>query len=149
MALAPLAPVAPVGPVGPVAPAGPVKPIPPAAPRLVSTTGDGINLEVIPRLDVVRDPINVDPEKLIQVTDLVGLKQTGYINGRAYFGSVFLKDGVRYAGVYETAGDLIQVYDTLQESITSRITTPPDAIPKYGTDTRSNNPNLNIPGTPQ
>lgn len=124
-------------------------PIPPAAPRLISTTGDGVNLEVIPRLSVVRDPIDVDPERLIQVTDLVGLKQTGYVNGRAYFGSVFFKGGVRYAGVYETAGELIQVYDTLQESIAAQVTTAPDAIQRSGTDTRSNNTNLNIPGTPQ
>lgn len=124
-------------------------PISPAAPRLINTTGTGANLEVIPRLDVIRDPVDIRPDRLIQVTDLVGLKQTGYINGRAYFGSVFFKDGVRYAGVYETAGELIQVYDTLQESITSQIVTPPDAIQKSGTDTRSNNPRLNIPGTPQ
>lgn len=124
-------------------------PIPPAAPRLINTTGEGVNLEIIPRLDVVRDPIDVAPDRLIQVTDLVGLKQTGYVNGRAYFGAVFFKDGVQYAGFYETVGELVRVYDTLQESISARVVTPPNAIQRSGTDTRSNNPNLNIPGTPQ
>ena len=55
---------------------------------------------------------------------------------------------VRYAGVYETPGQLIQVYDTLQESIDAEVTTPPSAIQRSGTDVRSNNPRLNIPGTP-
>ena len=86
---------------------------------------------------------------MIQVTDLVGLKQTGYYDGRPYYGSVFYRDGIRYAGQYQTAGDLIQVYDTLQESIDARITTPPSAILRQGTDTNSNNPRLNIPDTPE
>ena len=97
---------------------------------------------------IVVDPI-VEPQKLIQVTDLVGLKQTGYVDGRAYYGSVFYKDGVRYAGFYETPGDLVQVYDTLQESIDARVTTPPSAIQRQGTDVTSNAPRLNIPGTPE
>jgi len=64
----------------------------------------GVNATFRPQFEVVRDPIVIDPEKLIQVTDLVGLKQTGYVDGRAYFGAVFYKDGVRYAGFYETPG---------------------------------------------
>jgi hypothetical protein len=113
-------------------------------------TDTGTNFQAVPRLRVVRDPVDVDvkPEDIIQVTDLVGLKQTGYINGRAYYGSVYFKEGVRYAGIYETPGQLIQVYDTLQESITAEVTTPPSAIQRSGTDVRSNNPRLNIPGTP-
>ena len=114
-----------------------------------SPTGPtGINATFRPQFEVVRDPI-VLPEKLIQVTDLVGLKQTGYVDGRAYYGSVFYKEGVRYAGFYETAGDLVQVYDTLQESITARVTTPASAILRQGTDVTSNDPRLNIPGTPE
>ena len=112
-------------------------------------TDTGTNFQAVPRFNVIRDPvIDVEPEEIIQVTDLVGLKQTGYINGRAYYGSVFFKDGVRYAGIYETPGQLIQVYDTLQESIDAEVTTPPSAIQRSGTDVRSNNPRLNIPGTP-
>ena len=62
------------------------------------TTGGGTNAKLIPKLTIIRDPIGpdtVDPDKLIQVTDLVGLKQTGYYNGRPYYGAVFYKDGIR------------------------------------------------------
>jgi hypothetical protein len=117
-------------------------------PEITIPTETGINATFRPQFEVVRDPI-VLPEKLIQVTDLVGLKQTGYVDGRAYYGSVFYKEGVRYAGFYETVGDLVQVYDTLQESITARVTTPASAILRQGTDVTSNDPRLNIPGTPE
>ena len=115
--------------------------------RIISDTG--INAVLRPKFRVVRDPIGVDEQTLIQVTDLVGLKQTGYIDGRAYFGQTFIRDGALYAGVYETAGELVRVYDTLQESIDSEVTTPPSAILRQGTDIRSNDPRLNIPGTLQ
>jgi len=116
--------------------------------RIISDTG--VNFEAVPLFEVIRDPLDadVDPDQLIQVTDLVGLKQTGYVDGRAYYGAVFYKEGVRYAGYFETAGQLIQVYDTLQESITAQVTTTPSAIQRQGTDTKSNNPRLNLPGTP-
>ena len=110
----------------------------------------GVNATFRPQFEVVRDPIgiDIDEDKLIQVTDLVGLKQTGYVEGRAYYGAVFYKDGVRFAGYYETAGQLIQVYDTLQESIDATVTTPASAIERSGTDITSNDPRLNIPNTP-
>ena len=114
--------------------------------RVISPTG--INAELIPILEVVRDPI-APPERLLQVTDLVGVKQTGYYDGRAYYGAVFYKEGVRYAGYYETAGELVQIYDTLQESIDAMVTTPPSAILRQGTDISSSDPRLDIPGTPE
>jgi hypothetical protein len=117
-------------------------------PDISMVTDTGINARFRPQFEVVRDPIVADPAKLIQVTDLVGLKQTGYVDGRAYFGAVFYKDGVRYAGFYETPGELVQVYDTLQESIDAQVVTRPSAILRQGTDTNSNNPRLNLPGTP-
>lgn len=118
-------------------------------PTITMPSDTGVNFQAVPRFRVVRDPVvDVQPEQIIQVTDLVGLKLTGYVNGRAYYGSVFYKEGVRYAGIYETPGQLIQVYDTLQESINAEVTTPPSAILRQGTDVRSNNPRLNIPGTP-
>ena len=117
-------------------------------PDITMITDTGINASFRPQFEVVRDPIVADPAKLIQVTDLVGLKQTGYVDGRAYFGAVFYKDGVRYAGFYETPGELVQVYDTLQESIDAQVVTRPSAILRQGTDTNSNNPRLNLPGTP-
>ena len=114
--------------------------------RIISDTG--INADLIPVFEVVRDPIVVDTDKLIQVTDLVGVKQTGYYDGRAYFGAVFYKEGVKYAGYYETPGELVQIYDTLQESIDAQVTTPPSAILRQGTDIQSDDPRLDIPGTP-
>ena len=77
------------------------------------------------------------------------MKQTGYYKGRPYYGAVFFKDGIRYAGYFETAGELIRIYDTLQESITEEVTTLPSAILRQGTDVTTNDPTLNIPGTPQ
>jgi hypothetical protein len=109
----------------------------------------GINARFIPQFEVVRDPIVVNPQQLLQVTDLVGLKQTGYVNGRPYYGSVYYDRGIRYAGFYETVGEPVRVYDTLRESITTQVTTSPSAILRQGTDTKSNDPLLNIPGTVQ
>ena len=117
-------------------------------PTITLLSDTGVNAVLRPKFKVVRDPIGVDPETLIQVTDLVGLKQTGYIDGRAYYGQVFIKNGLRYAGVYETVGELVRVYDTLQESITREVTTRPSAILRQGTDIQSNDSRLNLPGTP-
>jgi hypothetical protein len=115
----------------------------------ISTASGGVNAKFIPKFRIIRDPIVVDESKLIQVTDLVGIKQTGYIDGRPYFGAVFYENNIKYAGYYETVGDLVQVYDTLKESIDAQVTTPPSAIQRQGTDVTSNDPRLNIPGTPQ
>ena len=101
-----------------------------------------------PVTKLIPDTPTADPDTVIQITDLAGLKQTGYIEGRAYYGEVFFKDGTPFAGRYETAGRLIQVYATLQESIDAEVTTRPSAIQRSGTDVNSNNPRLNIPGTP-
>ena len=117
-------------------------------PKITIVSPEGLNFKGIPILRVVRDPIVQDTSKLIQVTDLVGLKKTGYYDGRPYYGSVFYKDGVKYAGWYETPGDLVQIYDTLQESIDAQVTTRPSAIIRQGSDIRSNDSRLNIPGTP-
>ena len=108
-----------------------------------------MNSRFRPVIRVRRDPLDVEPEDILQVTDLVGLKRTGYVGGREYFGAVFYKNGIRYAGYYETPGQLIQVYDTLQESIDGEVTTRPSAILRQGTDITSNDPRLNIPGTPE
>ena len=123
-------------------------------PRVPTGTGAVIipKIEVVPLL-----PPNIDPRtglvvpenQIIQVTDLVGLKQTGWYDGRAYYGAVFYKNGIKYAGYYETAGALIQVYDSKQESIDAEVTTPPSAILRQGTDVTAADPRLNIPGTPQ
>ena len=118
-------------------------------PEITIISDTGVNAAFRPQFEVLRDPIVVDPNKLIQVVDLVGLQQTGYVEGRPYYGAVFYKDGIRYAGYYETPGKLVQVYDTLQESITGEVTTKPSAIIRQGTNIQSNDPRLNIPGTPE
>jgi len=118
-------------------------------PKVVVRTRTGIGAKLIPILRPVIDPIGVtDPDRLIQVTDLPGLKQTGYYDGRPYYGAVFYENGIRYAGYYDTPGQKVQIYDTLQESIDAKVTTPPSAIQRQGTDINSNDPRLNIPGTP-
>ena len=114
--------------------------------RISSATGIGAALR--PQFEIIRDPLPA-PDRLIQVTDLVGVKQTGYYDGRPYYGAVFYKEGLKYAGYYETVGELIPIYDTLQESIDAEVTTPPSAIQRQGTDISSNDPRLNIPGTPE
>jgi hypothetical protein len=123
--------------------------VPLSIPSPPSGAPTGINASFRPQFEVVRDPVVVSPQKLLQVTDLVGLKQTGYVNGRDYYGAVYYDNGIRYAGFYETIGEPIRVYDTLRESIIAQVTTPPSAILRQGTDIRSNDPLLNIPGTVQ
>tara|TARA_R100000081_G_C4813349_1_gene172865 strand:- start:682 stop:2304 length:1623 start_codon:yes stop_codon:yes gene_type:complete len=113
-----------------------------------SRTGAGFRGNPIMETSIVPEDI-FDEDQILQVTDLVGLKQTGYVNGKPFYGSVFSKDGQLFAGVYETIGELIPVYATLQESIDARITTRPSAILRQGTDVTNNDPRLNIPGTPQ
>ena len=118
-------------------------------PNITMPSNTGVGFRARPIFKPVIIPEDFIPEEnILQVTDLVGLKQTGYVNGKPYYGQVFFKEGVRYAGVFETVGELIQVYDTLQESIDAEVTTAPSAILRQGTDVTSNDPRLNIPGTP-
>ena len=114
----------------------------------MDSSDTGIGAVFAPQFEIVRDPLDVVPDKLIQVTDLVGLKQTGYVDGRAYYGAVFFKNDIKYAGLYETAGQLIRIYDTLQDSVDAQSTTDPSAIQRQGTDVSSNDPRLNLPNTP-
>ena len=124
-------------------------------PDITIDSPTGVSATLRPKFKVTRElppavmiDEGLDPDKLIQVTDLVGLKQTGYYDGKPYYGAVFYKDGVRYAGYYETTGVLVQIYDTMQESIDGMVTTPPSAIQRQGTDIASDDPNLDIPNTP-
>ena len=114
--------------------------------RMPSATGIGVVFK--PQFEIVRDPLDVSPDKLLQVTDLVGLKQTGYVDGRAYYGTVFFDNDIKYAGMYETIGQKIRVYDTLQDSIDAMDRSEPSAIQRSGTDVSSNDPRLDIPNTP-
>jgi hypothetical protein len=147
-------------PPGPPGPPPGTPPGPPGATVVGPPAGTptGVNAHIVPIIkSQVLLPDGIDPRtglpippaKIIQVTDLAGIKRTGFYNGKPYYGAVFYKEGVRYAGYYETAGVLIQIYSTLQESIDATVTTPPSAIQRQGTDISSNDPRLDIPGTPQ
>ena len=118
-------------------------------PRITLPSETGVNAKFTPVFEVIRDPLDPTISNIIQVTDLVGLKQTGYVEGRPYYGAVYYEEGVRYAGYYKTIGTPIVVYNTLLESITAKVTTPASAIERSGTDVTSNDPRLNIPGTPE
>ena len=117
-------------------------------PAVIVDSDTGVNLE---DCTILFEPeiAPFDVPDVIQVTDLVGIKQTGYYKGKPYYGAVFYENGVKYSGWYKTAGEMVQVYDTLQESIDGMVTTPPSAILRQGSDTSSNDPRLNIPGTPE
>ena len=117
-------------------------------PTISMTSDTGVGAVFAPQFEIVRDPLDVAPDKLLQVTDLVGLKQTGYVDGRAYYGAIFYENDLKYAGLYETVGQKIRVYDTLQDSIDAMDRSEPSAIQRSGTDVSSNDPRLNIPNTP-
>ena len=107
--------------------------------EIPSLTGAGFRGTPIMQTTIVPEEV-FDDADIIQVTDLVGLKQNGYVNGKPYYGSVFSKNGELFAGIVETTGVLVPVYATLQESIDNRVTTRPSAILRQGTDINSNNP---------
>ena len=115
-------------------------------PEIIIDSSTGVNLDIALQFEVVVAPPDI-PD-IIQVTDLVGLKQTGYYKGKPYYGAVFFENGIKYSGWYKTAGEMVQVYDTMQESIDAMVTTPPSAILRQGSDISSNDPRLNIPNTP-
>ena len=117
-------------------------------PSIIIDSPTGVNLEIALQFEVVPVPFDI-PEPIIQVTDLAGLKKTGYYKGKPYYGAVFYEDGLRYSGWYKTAGEMIRVYDTMQESIDATVTTPPSAIQRQGSDPGGNDPRLNLPDTPE
>ena len=116
-------------------------------PDVVVDSPTGVNLTAT----CIFTPEIVPPDipDIIQVTDLVGLKQTGYYKGKPNYGAVFYENGVKYSGWYQTAGEMVQVYDTMQESIDAQVTTPPSAIQRQGSDPGGNDPRLDIPNTPE
>ncbi len=118
-------------------------------PNIYPTSNTGLGFRGRPVFEVVVVPENILPdESVLQVVDIPGIRKTGYVNGKPYYGQVFAKDGNLYAGISETIGQLVPVYATLQESILNRQTVEPSAILRTGTETNSNDPTLNIPNTP-
>ena len=89
---------------------------------LPSTTG--VNASFTPVFEVIRDPlvaqIAESPADVVQVFDLVGLTVVGYVDGKRYFGNVFYDGGTKYAGVENTGGQLVRVYDTRKDSIPNK-----------------------------
>ena len=116
-------------------------------PNITLPSDTGVGFRGRPVFEPIIVPEDVF-EEVIQVTDLVGLKQTGYVNGKPYYGSVYSENGQLFAGIYATIGDPIPVYATLQESIDAEVVTRPSAILRQGTDVTNADPRLNIPGTP-
>ena len=115
-------------------------------PNIYPTSNTGLGFRGRPVFEVVVVPENILPdESVLQVVDIPGLRKTGYVNGKPYYGQVFAKDGNLYAGISETIGQLVPVYATLQESIQNRQTVQPSAILRTGTETNSNNPTINTP----
>ena len=86
---------------------------------LPSTTG--VNASFTPVFEVIRDPlvaqVATSPADVVQVFDLVGLSITGYVDGKRYYGNVYYDSGVKYAGVENTGGQSLRVYDTRRDSI--------------------------------
>ena len=118
-------------------------------PNIYPSSNTGLGFRGRPVFKAIIVPDNILPdESVLQVVDIPGLRKTGYVNGKPYYGQVFAKDGNLYAGISQTIGQLVPVYATLQESILNLQTIQPSAILRSGSETNSNNPNLNIPNTP-
>ena len=118
-------------------------------PNIYPTSNTGLGFRGRPVFEAVVVPENILPdESVLQVVDIPGIRKTGYVNGKPYYGQVFAKDGNLFAGISETIGQLVPVYATLQESILNRQIIEPSAILRSGTETNSNNPTFNIPNTP-
>ena len=68
---------------------------------------------------MVRDPLPVEPvaADIVQVFDLVGLNINGYVGGKEYYGNVYFKNGVKFAGTTVKSGTDIRVFETRESSI--------------------------------
>ena len=69
--------------------------------------------------NVVRDPQPVEPiaKDIVQVFDFVGLNINGYVGGKEYYGNVYFKDGVKFAGTSTKSGTNIRVFESREASI--------------------------------
>ena len=82
-------------------------------------TTTGVNASFTPVFDVVRDPLPVEPvaKDIVQVFDLVGLNINGYVGGKEYYGNVYFKNGVKFAGTSIKSGTNIRVFESREASI--------------------------------
>ena len=76
-------------------------------------TTQELNASFTPVFDVVRDPpCRTDAKDIVQVFDLVGLNVNGYIGGKEYYGNVYFKNGVKFAGSSTKSGTNIRVFES-------------------------------------
>ena len=112
-------------------------------PNIYPTSNTGLGFRGRPVFEVVVVPDKVlSDDSVLQVVDIPGIRKTGYVNGKPYYGQVFAKDGFLYAGISQTVGELIPVYATLEASILNRQTIQPSAILRTGSETSDDNPLL-------
>ena len=61
--------------------------------RICIHSKTGVNVELIPVFDIIRDPLFAEKEEtlrnVVQVYDLVGLTVQGYVDGKPYYGRVY------------------------------------------------------------
>ena len=88
-------------------------------PTIRMRTNTGLNASFTPVFDIVRDPLPVEPvaKDIVQVFDLVGLNVNGYVGGKEYYGNVYFKDGVKFAGTSTKSGTNIRVFESREASI--------------------------------
>ena len=90
-----------------------------STPKIMMKSDTGLNARFSPVFDVIRDPLPVEPiiSDIVQVFDLVGLNINGYVGGKEYYGNVYFKDGVKFAGTSVNSGTNIRVFETREASI--------------------------------
>ncbi len=141
-----------------------------SSPSITMKSDTGLNARFTPVFDVIRDPLPVEPiiSDIVQVFDLVGLNINGFVGGKEYYGNVYFKNGVKFAGTTVKSGTDIRVFETREASIsgvnvpvarvnrvdetietsvvstTDTITVEPDVV----TPTRPTSPSVTVDPTP-
>ena len=110
-------------------------------PNIYVRSNTGLGFRGRPVFDIVVIPEKILPDEMVlQVVDIPGLRQIGYVNGKPYYGQVFALNGNLYAGVSQYVGELIPVYATLEASVLNQQTIQPSAILRSGSQTLDDNP---------
>ena len=109
-------------------------------PTIKMKTTTGVSASFTPVFNVIRDPQPVEPvaKDIVQVFDLVGLNVNGYVGGKEYYGNVYFKNGVKFAGTSIKSGTNIRVFESREASI-SGVNVPVARIVRSDTtlDTRT------------
>ena len=129
-------------------------------PNIKMKTRTGVNATFTPVFNVVRDPRPIEPvaKDIVQVFDLVGLNVNGYVGGKEYYGNVYFKNGVKFAGSSTKSGTNIRVFESREASI-SGVNVPvtrtvrqdqtirPPTTPTTETETVTVEPSITQPST--